>query len=137
MAISLIIAYSIILIGIFLIGIFGFFLAFRGPREDKAGKAVLSTDVTQPRKIKETKCICQACGNIWYYGKVDLEKNIADQKENKSIQLDNLGTDLMCCGGCWPALFMPKRAIKDVKDLNKCPKCNSSAVKKEEVVHEV
>ena len=100
-------------------------------------ETVLSTNVPQPRKIKETRCSCSACGNIWYYGKEDLEKNIADQRENKSIKLDNLGTDLMCCGGCWPALFMPKRATKELKDLNKCPKCNSSAVKKEEVVHEV
>jgi len=89
------------------------------------------------KKIKETKCTCTACGNVWYYGKQELWENRGKRMQNFGKQMDNAGSDMMCCGGCLPAAFIPKQQQEAVKDLNKCPKCNSSAVKKEEVVHEV
>lgn len=78
-------------------------------------------------KVSETKATCKACGNVYYFGK-------KDQVEHVSAKLDNCGTDLMCCGGCWPAMFMPR---KKAVDPNKCPKCGSRAIVKERVVHEV
>ena len=89
------------------------------------------------KKIKETKCTCQACGNTWYYGKQELWANRAEKMQNFGKELEGAGSDMMCCGGCLPAAFMPRQQTKQVKDLNKCPKCNSSAVKKEEVIHEL
>jgi len=87
--------------------------------------------------IRETQCTCAACGNVWYYGKQEELQNRADRMINAGNQMGNLGNDMMCCGGCFPAAFLPKSQIKEVKDLNKCPKCNSSAIKKEVVTHEV
>jgi len=78
--------------------------------------------------IKEIKATCLACGNIWYFGKT--EESLA-----AAADMQNLGKSLMCCGGCWPAVFIPD--AKKTIDPNKCPKCNSQAIKKEEVVHEV
>lgn len=89
------------------------------------------------KRIKETKCTCQACGNIWYFGKKELWDNKADRISNFGKEMNNLSSDMMCCGGCLPALFIPKEQVKQVKDLNKCPKCNSSAIRREEVIHEV
>jgi len=48
--------------------------------------------------------------------------------------MQNLGKSMMCCGGCLPAVLIPD---KKVIDLNKCPKCGSKVIKKEEVIHEV
>ena len=81
----------------------------------------------KPGQIKETKCTCQACGNIWFYGKQEAW-------ENKSNALEHLSKSMMCCGGCLPAVFMPD---KKVIDLNRCPKCGSKAIKREVVVHNV
>ena len=89
------------------------------------------------KRIKETKCTCQACGNTWYYGKKELWDNKADRISNFGKEMSNAGSDMMCCGGCLPAIFIPREQVKQVKDLNKCPKCNSSAIRKEEVTHEV
>lgn len=77
--------------------------------------------------VKETKCTCSACGNLWFYGK-------QEKLESTSAALDNLGKSMMCCSGCLPAAFIPD---KKVLDLNKCPKCGSRAIKKEEIQHEV
>ena len=80
------------------------------------------------RKIQETKCTCSACGNIWFYGKADVTKEI-----NKS-DFNTIKT-LACCSGCWlPALVIPHR---EPIDFSKCPKCNSKAITKEAVVHDV
>ena len=89
------------------------------------------------RGIRETKCTCVACGNVWYYGKKELWNNRAERFENFGNKLDNTSSDMMCCGGCLPAIFIPKKQIKQVMDLNKCSKCNSTAVRKEEIIHEV
>jgi hypothetical protein len=69
-----------------------------------------------PKKIKETKCTCTICGETWFYGKKDVTENTQDKTA--------------CCSGlgCIPA---------KQKDLDKCPKCGSRAVKKEEVIHEI
>ena len=89
------------------------------------------------KKIKETKCTCAACGNIWYYGKEELRRNKSERIKNSGREMSNLSNNMLCCGGCLPALFMPDKHIIPVKDLNKCPKCNSSAIKKEEIIHEI
>jgi len=79
------------------------------------------------KEIKETKCICEACENVWFYGK-------EEESERKMNQLHNASKVMACCGGCLPALLIKE---KEIKDLNKCPKCGSRAVKKEVVVHNV
>ena len=78
-------------------------------------------------EIKETKCTCAACGNVWFYGK-------EEEKEKKLNQLHNASKAMMCCSGCLPALLIKERGVRD---LNKCPKCGSKAVSKEIVVHNV
>jgi hypothetical protein len=95
------------------------------------------SDKDHHKKISETKCTCAACGHIWYYGKQEEIQNRSDRMTNSSKTMSNCGSDMMCCGGCWPAVFIPKEQIKDVKDLNKCAKCNSAAIKKEQITHEV
>ena len=59
------------------------------------------------------------------------------KRDNRSADLANASSALMCCGGCGPAAFIPNEQKRQEKNLNKCPKCNSSAVVKEEVVHEI
>lgn len=89
------------------------------------------------KKIKETKSTCKACGHIWYYGKDEVTSNFGDKMQNLGSEMSNAGKDVMCCTGCLPALFIPEKKIKQVQDLDKCPKCGSKAVTKEQVVHEV
>jgi len=89
------------------------------------------------KNISETKCTCQACGNIWYYGKREEIQNKAERISNLGKSMSNSGSDMMCCGGCLPAAFLPREKITPIKDLNKCPKCNSQAIKKEIVTHQV
>ena len=86
--------------------------------------------------ITETKCTCLACGNIWYYGKGEYLQNIGQNMINSANRHGNAANDLLCCAGCWPAAFLPKNQEVPVKDLNKCPKCNSMAIKKETVTHD-
>jgi hypothetical protein len=80
------------------------------------------------KQIKETKCTCAACGNVWYYGKQEM-------LDFTSASLQNEGKAMACCcSGCLPALFIPdKKAV----DPSKCPKCGSRAVHKEDVIHNV
>lgn len=79
------------------------------------------------KKIRETKCTCQACGHTWFYGKQEIS-------EERAAAMSNLGKSMMCCGGCLPAILIPS---KKTIDLNKCPKCGSRGVCKEEVTYEV
>lgn len=79
------------------------------------------------RKIKETRCTCQSCGNVYHYGK-------AEALENAGNSMQNCGKSMMCCSGCVPAVFIGN---KPVKDLKKCPKCGSRAITKEVVTHTV
>lgn len=80
-----------------------------------------------PVEIKETKCTCEACSNVWFYGK-------EDERERTLNQIHNAGKAMSCCGGCLPSLLIKD---KEVKDLNKCQKCGSRAVKKEVITHHV
>jgi DNA-directed RNA polymerase subunit M/transcription elongation factor TFIIS len=81
----------------------------------------------KPVEIRETKCTCQACNNVWFYGKQDKRQAVGSA-------MGNCGKSMMCCSGCAPALLIPDR---QVVNLNKCPKCGSRAVVKEEIVHHV
>lgn len=89
------------------------------------------------KQIKETKCTCKACGKVWFYGKSEAMENFGDKMQSASSSMSNAGKDMMCCTGCLPALFIPEKKEKDVKDLNKCPECGSRAIEKEVVVHNV
>ena len=78
--------------------------------------------------IKETKCTCTACKNVWFYGK-------EEETKKKMNNLHNASRAMFCCSGCFiPALLMGE---KEIIDLNKCPKCGSKAVHKEIVIHQV
>jgi hypothetical protein len=79
-----------------------------------------------PRLIKETRCTCAACGNVWHYGKMDSLREAGNA-------MQDAGKAMMCCTGCLPAVFIP---TKTPIDLNKCPKCGSRAVTKEIVEHQ-
>lgn len=74
------------------------------------------------KKIKETRATCKACGEVWHYGKADAIQNFGEQ-------MQDAGKSMMCCGGCLPKSTQ--------RDLSKCPKCGSSAVEREQVIHEV
>jgi len=80
-----------------------------------------------PKKITENRGTCQSCGNIWHYGK-------EEKWENASNAMHNVSKSMMCCTGCWPAIFL---SDKKITDFSKCPKCGSKAVKTEQVTHEV
>jgi len=89
------------------------------------------------KQIKETKCICVACENIWFYGKEDVTEQRAKAFENTGNELSNAGKSMMCCSGCVPALLIPDKRIHKIRDLDECPQCGSKAVEKEVVIHHV
>ncbi|MGB7957227.1 MAG: hypothetical protein WCF77_00065 [Minisyncoccia bacterium] len=82
---------------------------------------------TKKKAITETKCTCNQCGNVWYFGK-------KDKAAATGAAMANCGKSMMCCGGCAPALLIHD---KKVTDLKQCPKCQSRNVKFEEVSYEV
>ncbi len=93
------------------------------------------------KTIKEYKYTCSACGNIWYYGVQDESKQKIvqglEQMKQGFHKIDDGTSRAMCCG-C--NLFAPRyRQDKNVNqiDFDKCPKCNSKAIKKELVTHNV
>ncbi|MGI6240468.1 MAG: hypothetical protein ACOYJW_00835 [Candidatus Omnitrophota bacterium] len=107
--------------------------------EEKAKKlAGKNDDNFRPapgKKISEMKAICKACGHVYFFGKQDEVKYIGEQMENCGGGMQDAGASMLCCGGCLPAVFIPKsQQIKSV-DPNKCPKCGSRAVTKEKVTH--
>lgn len=78
-------------------------------------------------QVTETKVTCKACGKVWYYGKQETG-------QNRSSAMQNCGKIGMCCS-CSPlALLIPD---KEIKELDKCPKCGSRAIKKETITHNV
>jgi len=79
------------------------------------------------RKIQETKCTCQGCGKIWYYGKSEVLDDFAARTRN----LGKTVSACSCC--CWPMSFMSREKT----GLNECPNCGSKAVSKEQVIHEI
>jgi len=101
----------------------------------KSEKMSTNQDASKKKMIKETRCTCEACGNVWYYGKEEAWANAGEKLENFGNSMSNAGKDMMCCGGCVPALFIPEKQEKKSKDLNQCQNCGSKAVKKEEVTH--
>jgi len=97
--------------------------------------------------IQETKCTCKGCRNIWFYGKEEIAQNASDKMQNCGTSLENCGSgmqnagkSMMCCSGCVPAVLIPsqqEKQMKEINDLNKCPKCGSRAIEKEIVTHQV
>ena len=80
--------------------------------------------------IKEIKCECNQCRNVWHY----LEE---DEKQLKSQARSNA---MIGCGMCcnpFGALFLNKSADlqKEVDKMKKCPKCNSVDVTRTAVYH--
>ena len=99
----------------------------RGLKEAQAKHMGRINTQNEQKHIRETKCTCQSCGNVWYFGKTD-------ELQNAGKTLQNLGKSMSCCTGCAPALLIKD---KEVKDLRKCPKCNSRFVKCENIIHEI
>jgi hypothetical protein len=81
----------------------------------------------KPVEVRETRCTCAVCGNVWYYDKEEVQKNSA-------AKMHQVGEAMMCCGGCFPALLIPNQ---EVVDLDKCSKCCSKLVRKDIVTHHV
>ena len=81
-----------------------------------SGEASPQSTDKKPVEVRETRCTCAACGNVWYYGKEEVQKNSA-------AKMHQVGKAMMCCGGCFP--------------VDKCSKCGSKAVRKEIVTHHV
>ena len=81
--------------------------------------------------IKEIKCKCNQCGNVWHY----LEE---DEKKLKTQATSNA---LIGCGMCcnpFGALFSNKAADlqRELDKMKKCPKCNSTDVTRTPIYHE-
>lgn len=122
--------YGAIFIGIsFWVVVIGLPIYLRSRRRNlKAG----------PRKITETKCTCQACGNVWYYGGLgDRMQNIGKLQMESADTIGDGANALACCSGCVPAGFIPSSSKAPVRDLHQCQKCNSRAITREKVTHEV
>jgi hypothetical protein len=79
--------------------------------------------MAKTKKVTETRCTCQACGNVWHYGAAEAFENFG----NAMSDAGKACTCPCCCMG----------SKKTTKDLNKCPKCGSKANKKEQITHEI
>lgn len=86
------------------------------------------TDVSK-KQIEETRCTCNACGKVWFFGKIDHSRNQVKELYN----MCKIGT-AHTCPCCYPLNFFEGR---NVVDLEKCPNCGSKAISKEQVIHEV
>jgi len=69
------------------------------------------------RQVKETRATCGACGHVWHYATEDRVTDVAGQ--------------LQCCPCLMPCQAKPK------VETSRCPKCSSSAISREPIVHEV
>lgn len=93
---------------------------------NKMENLLIDSNPPQKKMITETKCTCSACGNVFYYGKID--------KYGQGC----LMAEKNCVAGSCPC-FLPLAFLgnEQFKDFNKCPKCGSKAIKKEQITHEV
>lgn len=79
---------------------------------------------------EETKCTCKSCGNVWYYSGKE-ERELKSEKTSKTCRdMIRMGEGLQGKTTPW---LIPEVEKKDI--INKCPKCNSSAIKKE--IHQI
>lgn len=81
---------------------------------------------------EETKCTCKSCGNVWYYNGKEEREMKAEGIAKVSRNMIRVGEGLQGKTTPW---LIPEVNKKDI--INKCPKCNSSAIRKETVIHEV
>ena len=82
------------------------------------------------RQIEETKCTCSGCGNIWFFGK----KDVSVQQEKNCMMMEK-NACAGACPCCLPLAFFGNEPRYN--DPDKCPKCGSRAIKKEQIIHEV
>lgn len=81
----------------------------------------------KPTAVRETRCTCRSCGNVWHYGKKELV-------ELQAAKMHNVGKAMLCCSGCLPSVLIKD---KEMRDLNQCPQCGSRNTEQETVTHEV
>ncbi len=81
--------------------------------------------------IKEIKCTCNECKHVWHYLESD-EKRLKGQAVSNAM----IGAG-MCCNP-FGGLFMNKSidVSRELDKFNKCPKCNTSNINKEEKYYE-
>ncbi len=78
------------------------------------------------KMVKETKCTCNSCGKVWYFGK-------QEQIQEGARAVTTASSACLCpCLGCLSAIFG-----KRPKDFKQCPQCQSKNVTTEEVSYEV
>lgn len=78
--------------------------------------------------LKEIRCTCKSCGKIWYY----TNKDIAHEGLKS---FNNFSKDFyQSCDCCILGAMMPRDKIRDLK---RCPSCESKNVSFEEVAHKV
>ena len=89
-------------------------------------------DMKSKGMIKEVKCKCNQCGNVWHYLEED-EKKLKEQ--SNANRLVGCGT----CACCSPfgVLFTNKAndLQREADKIKKCPKCNSTDVTKTQIYH--
>jgi len=76
------------------------------------------------RVVKETRATCNVCGHVWHYLPSEVISSVGDS-------MQKAGCSMMTCGCLSP--FMSKTD----KPHSKCPKCSSTAIKREKVEHRV
>lgn len=92
-------------------------------RDEKPGK--------KPNFVQETRCTCFSCGNIWHYGKKEI-------RDNRSKKMDNIGKEAAAATCCYcNPLINATKTKTEITDFDKCPKCGSRNIKKEEITHEI
>jgi len=81
--------------------------------------------------IKEIKCKCNQCGNVWHYLEED-EKKLKNQSGLNAC----IGCG-MCCNP-FGAIFSNKSMDlqREIGKMKKCPKCNSIDVLRTTIYHE-
>lgn len=84
--------------------------------------------------IKEIKCKCNQCGNIWHYLEED-EKKLKNQAAGNALM--GCGMLGMCCSP-FGAIFSNKSLDlqRELDKMKKCPKCNSTDIERTPIYHE-